>query len=220
MMLIIPYLRWLNGWDVEQGHNGLQHLCVLQHICALATSNALECACTDMVVEDCNHNCKPLSWSVSWHVSEVSQFIVLTIIADGCRCYCGVIVITIATDCHCHCCIAIVSHCYCCLLLLVYWIGAHMHWSMHIFANHCYAWVCHDKGDIFANHCYAWVCHHHCYLEDRNRQCKLFHAWVFHDKGHCHCCMIVITIASHCHCHCGVCIALWLLLVIAITIAS
>ena len=23
-------------WDVEQGHNGLQHLCVLQHICALA----------------------------------------------------------------------------------------------------------------------------------------------------------------------------------------
>ena len=23
-------------WDVEQGHNGLQHLCVRQHICALA----------------------------------------------------------------------------------------------------------------------------------------------------------------------------------------
>ena len=41
MMLIVPYLRWLNGWDVEQGHNGLQHLCVLQHICALAISLSL-----------------------------------------------------------------------------------------------------------------------------------------------------------------------------------
>ena len=60
--------------------------------------------------------------------------------------------------------------------------GTHMYWSRHIFANRC------D-------------------LEDRNRQCKLFHAWVCHDKGHCHCCMIVITIASHCYCHCGVCIA-------------
>ena len=105
MMLIVPYLRWLNGWDVEQGHNGLQHLCVLQHICALATSNALECACTDMVVEDCNHNCKPLSWSEPWHVREVSQFIAFTIAGDCC-CYCGVIVITIATDCHCHWCTA------------------------------------------------------------------------------------------------------------------
>ena len=42
----------------------------------------------------------------------VSQL--FTIIADGCRCYCGVIAITIATDCHCHWCIAILSHCYCC----------------------------------------------------------------------------------------------------------
>ena len=94
MMLIVPYLRWLSGWDVEQGHNGLQHLCVLQHICALATSNALGCACTDMVVEDCNHDCKPLSWSVSWHVKEVSRFIAFTIAGDCC-CYYGVIVITI-----------------------------------------------------------------------------------------------------------------------------
>ena len=74
---------------------------VFSNTSALATSNALGCVCADMVVEDCNHDCKPLSWSVSWHVWEVSRFIAFTIAGDCC-CYCGVIVITIATDCHCH----------------------------------------------------------------------------------------------------------------------
>ena len=109
MMLNVPYLS--PEYCIRLCTDVLENTEMLQTVMTLFQ---ISCALTDVVVEDCNHDCKPFSWSVSWHDREVSQFIAFTIIADDCRCYCGVIVITIATDCHCHCCIAIISHCYCC----------------------------------------------------------------------------------------------------------